>query len=114
MHDYLEMNLEYCKYDKVKIYMIEHLLKVLEDILEQFKLHILIPMENHLFKVSDMDKTLSKEYAQIFHTLVMKRIFMEKKVQPDILTSVSFLKKRKREPGMYDNKKMGQVLKYLQ
>ena len=72
------------------------------------------PESNHLLKVNiNLDK-LSGADVQTFHTLVEKLLFLSKRAQPEILTSVFFLTTIVREPGVYDKKSLSLVLKCLQ
>ena len=73
-----------------------------------------MPVTNDLFEVNDTAKKISEECVQTFHMLVEKLLFMGKIVWPDILTSVAFLKKRFSQTDVDDEKKLVQLLRYLQ
>ena len=56
---------------------------------------------------------LPEEQAHAFHHTVAQLLFTSMRARPDILTVVSFLTKRVREPDEDDWGKIKQVLKYL-
>ena len=66
-------------------------MKVLQDITEKQKEHAVTPEANQLFRVNITLDKLSEADVQTFHTLVEKLLFLSKRAQPEILTSVFFL-----------------------
>jgi hypothetical protein len=56
---------------------------------------------------------LSREYANIFHSLVAKMLWTGKRARPDILTAVTYLTMRVQSPTDIDWKKLQRVRGYL-
>ena len=97
LHEYLEMRLDYCTQDKVKIYITEYLSKVLGDMQEKQKENAVPLATNYMFEVNNTAKNIIKEDAHILHTIVAKILFLRKWVLPNILTMVVFLTTRARD-----------------
>ena len=113
VHEYLGMKLDYCEEGKVKIDMTDYLKKILDDLPNKYQGRAITLAANHLFSVNKTTRKLSKKDAQVLHTIVAKLIFLCKRAQPDILTGVSFLTTRVREPDEDNDKKLSRLLKYL-
>ena len=56
---------------------------------------------------------LSKDNAEIFHTIVAKLLYLCKRTRPDIHTAVAFLTTRVSKPDMDNYKKLRRVIQYL-
>jgi hypothetical protein len=56
---------------------------------------------------------LEKAEKKRFDTIVAKLLYLAKRVRPDILTAVSFLKTRVKTPTKEDEKKLNRVIGYL-
>ena len=61
-----------------------------------------------------MEQNLIEDNTQIFHSIVVKILFLRKREWLDILTWGEFLTKIVRKPDKDDKKKLSRVLKYLQ
>ena len=88
-----------CEHDKVKIDMTDYLKNILDDLPRKYQGGAITPAVNHSFEVNKTTRKLSKWYAQVFHTIVTKLLFMCNMEKPNILTVVAFLTTRVREPG---------------
>ena len=71
-------------------------------------------MANHLFEANKTEKNITEKYAQTFHMLVEKLLFLSNRERPSIITRVVFLVTIVRNPDKDDWKKLGRVLNYLQ
>ena len=69
------MKVDYTEKGKVNIYMRECLEKILDYLLNKFKVSASTPAENHLFDVNMNCKNSSEENARFFHALVAILLF---------------------------------------
>ena len=63
--------------------------------------------------MNETARKLSEGGNKALHTIVAKLMFLCMGARTDILNGVAFLKTRVRDPGKYDNEKMGCIMKYL-
>ena len=70
------------------------------------------PARRNLFEVGDTN-VLCREDREKFHTTVAKLLFYSLRVKPGILTAVSYLTTRVREPNEDDMAKLMRVLGYV-
>ena len=116
VHYYLGMDLDYSTAGNVKISMIKYLTNVIQDFPEDITTTAATPAAEHLFKARTVEegaRKLPEEQVQAFHHTVAQLLFTSMRARPDILTVVSFLIKRVREPDEDDWGKLKWVLKYL-
>jgi hypothetical protein len=71
------------------------------------------PWGEKLFKVDETSKKLDDERRAIFHTFVMKAMFLCKRGRPDISVAISFLASRVQVPNENDWSKLMRVLAFL-
>lgn len=71
------------------------------------------PAEEGLFDVSVDAQLLDGKEQKAFHTMVAKLLYLAKRSRPDLLTAVSFLASRVREPTNEDRAKLERVVSYL-
>jgi hypothetical protein len=71
------------------------------------------PWNENLFKVDPNSKCLQTEQAKMFHTYVMKGMFICKCGHQDIQPAVTFMVTRVTEPNEGDWKKLVKMMKYL-
>jgi hypothetical protein len=71
------------------------------------------PPSPDLFKIAENTKTLTMERRRSFHSMVAKALYLAKRARPDILTAVSFLTTRVRDPTEEDERKLDRVMKYI-
>ena len=117
VHDYLGMILDYSEKGKVRIYMKDYILKMLEEFpyLEQVKelKSVQTPAAKHLFSVNQKAKKPPKDPAEVFHTQVAKGLFLCKRARPDTQPTIPFLCTRVKDPDVDDWKKLLRYFKYL-
>jgi hypothetical protein len=118
-HDYLGIDHDYSEAGKVKLSMIKHVQKILDDFPEDLGKPAATPASDHLFTVRDKEETeklglfLSREKAQQFHHSVAQLLFVSTRVRRDIQTAVSFLTTRVKKPDEDDWGKLRRLLRYL-
>ena len=115
IHDYLGMVLDYTIDGKIQIKMDNYVTTVLEEAPVDMKGESATPAAAHLFEVNQTNGTLlDAETADEFHHIVAKLLFLCKRAQPDVQTSVSFLCTRVKSPDTDDYKNLAWVIRYLQ
>jgi hypothetical protein len=112
-HDYLAMILDFNDEGKLKIDMRYYV----RDMLEKFPYEIeetnKNPWSDKLFKVDENAKALNEEKKAIFHTFVMKAMFLCKRGRPDIGLAICFLSSRVTKPNEGDWNKLLRVMGFL-
>jgi hypothetical protein len=96
----------------VKIDMSFYVKKVLSDYGDVVS--TAIPAQKDLFMVDEKSKVLKPIEAKGFHTTVARLLYLSRRGCPDIITVVGFLCTRIKAPTVQDQKKLMQVLGYLQ
>jgi hypothetical protein len=72
-----------------------------------------LPWTEKLFKVQEDAKQLDEERRSIFHTFVMKAMFICKRARPDIKPALSLLSSRVNDANKGDWKKLLRVMSFL-
>jgi hypothetical protein len=93
--------------------MWDYLRKVIKEFPEKITGVCAIPVSDHLFKVREDRRKLSKELAGVFHHTVYQLLFEANRARRDIQTAVSFLTTWVKAPDQDDWGKLVRVLKYL-
>ena len=112
-HTYLGMNLVFDEDNSVKIDMKKYVSEMIDEYPDEVQGKSKTPANEKLFKVNDRSNKLSKEKAELFHTMVAKGLFLSKRSRPDIQMTIAFLCTRVREPTMEDWGKLHRVMDYL-
>ena len=71
------------------------------------------PATKDLHNVNTLSPTLNDKQAEIFHSVVMKNLWIAKRGRPDIDPAMSFLCTRVSEPTMQDWSKLRRVLQFM-
>jgi len=66
-----------------------------------------------LFTIEFSSPLLDTEGREHFHSMVAKLLYLAKRVRPDILTTISFLATRVKEPTLQDSIKLNRVCRYI-
>ena len=115
-HDYLGMVLDYTTDGQVRIDMSEYVEKMVtefpNDALQGPK--VSNPASENLFKVDKRSPKLDRDKAEIFHSFVLKGLFLAKRGRPDVLLPIAFLCTRTKDPTESDWNKLVRVMKFLQ
>ena len=109
--EYLGMNLNYEDKGKVKIGMVSMVKEITKDIPEDA--YAPSPADVNLFKVRPNEVICGSDEKKHFHSYVAKLLYVAKRTRPDILTTVSFLTTRVRDPTQGDMKKLNRLMRYL-
>jgi hypothetical protein len=114
IHDYLRMELDYCKQGELKINMT----KYVENMLNNFPVTLgkkdvaKTPAGDNLFNLGTRAK-LDTKRLEIFHTFVAKGLFLFQRARPNIQQAILVLCTRVRNPNQADWEKLVRVMKYL-
>ena len=112
VHNYLRMIFDYTQPGKCKVTMQGYV----DDILKEYACIEgveEVPAGTNLFKIDSKAKRLNEALSEEFHSLTAKLQYLGKRVRPDILTSISFLAKRVKEPTEQDERKLHKVVRYV-
>ena len=71
------------------------------------------PSGQGLFSVDEELKLLAEDKAEIFHSVVAKLLWLEKRVRPDIEPTIAFLSTRVSAPNTSDWEKLARLVDYL-
>ena len=71
------------------------------------------PWSENLFKVDESSNKIPQDKAKIFHTFVMKGMFLCKRAGQDVLPGIIFLTTRVKDPNQEDWIKLTRILNYL-
>lgn len=109
--DYLGMEFDYSNPGEVQILM----KSMVSEAVNEFEVvgEAVTPATNNLFRITDSSEKLDSKDRKRFHGMVQKLLYMAKRARPDILTAVSFLTTRVKEPTVEDMSKLMRCLKYL-
>jgi len=113
-HDYLAMTLDFTIKGKLRLNMVEYTKKMIKDFpYDLGGKSINCPWTEKLFKVDKTSKVIDEKKKKIFHTFVMKGMFLCKRGRPDIHPSIAFLSTRTGNPNDGDWKKLLRLMKFL-
>ena len=116
IHDYLGMKLDYSVPGRVTIDMVDYIELMVsgfpKEWLEGPK--VASPWNDNLFRVDQTSPKLTKEEAEVFHTVTAQGLFACKRARPDIAPAIAYLTTRVREPNRDDWSKLVRMMKFLQ
>ena len=112
-HNFLGINFEIMKNKSIEMNMKEQILEAIEAFGEPITKTATSPAKVHLFEVREDDQALSEEKAEVFHLVVMKLLYIMKRVRPDIETTVAFLSTRVSCSTLDDWYKLKRCLEFL-
>jgi hypothetical protein len=92
-HDYLAMVLDYSEPGKVNIDMTDYAKKMAEEFPEPIQC-VSCPWNGNLTTVDPKSPKLSKDKTEMFHTFVVKALFVCKRARQDIQPAIAFLTTR--------------------
>ena len=94
VHDYLAITLYYTEEVKLNIDMRKYLDAMIAEFPHKLSDKVICPWTEKVFKVDKEEKKLVDEERTIFHLLVMKAIFLTKRVRADVQPYFSSLASR--------------------
>jgi hypothetical protein len=102
IHDYLAMILDFSFPGTMKLDMIYYIKQMNNDFPYDIKSIETNPWTEKLFKVNNESNNLDDERRAIFHTFVMKAMFLCKRARLDINPLIGFLSSRVKESNEGD------------
>ena len=112
-HDYLAMILDFSTPGVLKVDMVDYVKKMIDEFPEELTDKADHPWSERLFKVDDSSKKLDEKRASVFHTFVMKGMFVCKRARQDIQPAIAFLATRVQVSTEQDWKKLKKVLSFM-
>jgi hypothetical protein len=113
VHDYLAMILDFSIPGAMKLDMRYYIKQMIKDFGYDIKSIKTNPWTEKLFKVNTESKNVDEERRAVFHTFVMKAMFLCKRARPDINPVIGFLSSRVKEPNEGDWNKLLKVMGFL-
>jgi hypothetical protein len=114
IHDYLAMILDFTQDGALKVDMKYYSQGMLDEFPFEVKpSQTATPWTEKLFKVQEDVKKVDEERRSIFHTFVMKAMFMCKRARPDIEPAISFLSSRVNDANEGDWKKLLRFMSFM-
>ena len=99
--------------DEVKVNVVEHVKKMIEDFPGEDDIAAIAPAALHLFNVRDDGEKLPEDKAVSFHDGVARGVFVCEHATPDIQPAVAFLTTRASQPDEDDWKKLRRMIDCL-
>jgi hypothetical protein len=112
IHSYLGMLFDFRVDGEVKITMIKYIADIL-DMCATICGTRESPGGTDLFVIDKSSPLLDKTTAKFFHSLVMKIMYVAKRVRVDCLLVVGFLATRTTQPTVQDYKKLCRLIRYI-
>ena len=112
-HDYLAMTMDYSSPGVLKLDMTKYVKSMVDEFPNPLKETGMYPWTNSLFNVDPKSKKLDDERASIFHTFVMKGMFLCKRARQDIQPGIAFLLTRTSAPTEQDWTKLVKLMVFL-
>jgi hypothetical protein len=112
-HDYLGMILDFTDNGAMKVDMVYYIKGMLEDFPYPIGPAKATPWTEKLLKVQKDAPKLEEERRKVFHTYVMKSMFLYKRARPDIDQGIAFLSSRVKEANEGDWTKLLRVPGFL-
>ena len=107
------MKFDYSNCGKLKVDMKDYIEDLIATFPEKLSDNIQCPWTTRLFNINTESKLLDKNKKDIFHTFVMKCMFLAKIARPDILVGIIYLSTRVMNSNEEDWKKLIRLLSYL-
>jgi hypothetical protein len=111
-HDYLAMILDFSIEGVLRLDMCDYVKNMIKDFPEKLGVSQ-SPWTEKLMKVDETSKLLADKRREIFHTFVMKGMFLCKRARQDIQPAIVFLSGRTSKPNDGDWKKLIRLLNFL-
>ena len=112
LYPYCGMVLKY-EDDTVKIDMSDYIKGTIKDFPEDCTKPVNTPATTHQFEVNEQQTKLDQDKAKLFHTYVVKLLFVSKRGMPDIQVAIAFLSTRIIVPDVDDWKNLLRLMMYL-
>jgi len=107
------MILDYTEDSKLKLDMIYYIEDMIKEFPYEIKGRLKAPWNDKLFKVNKKTEKFDDKRKGIFHTFVMKAMFLCKRARQDIEPGICFLSSRTSKPNESDWQKLTKILEFL-
>ena len=111
--EHLGMELDYSKKGKVSLDMQKHIQSILAAAASDMDGLAETPAASHLFQTRTDAKSMSREQADLFRTMVAKILFVACRSRPDLKLALAFLTTRVRNPDLDDHRKLARLVRYI-
>ena len=111
-HDYLAMIFDYSVPGSLRLDMCNYVKSMIHDFPYKIK-DEKYPWNQNMFKVYETEKDLGDDRRQVFHTFVMKGMFVCKRASQDIAPGIAFLSTRTKSPNEGDWRKLLKLLGFM-
>jgi hypothetical protein len=112
-HEYLGMILDFTSKGSSKLGMTNYVKCIIDEFPVELTGVTKCPWNENFLKIDSNAKKLNKEKARIFHTFVMKYMFLCKRDRQDIQPGIAFLTTRVSDSNENDWKKLIKIIKFL-
>ena len=112
-HDYLAMILDFSSAGVLKLDMVDYIKGIIKDFPGKLEGIVKCPWTAKLFTVDENAKALFDKERTIFHTFVMKCMFLCKRARQDTQPGIAFLSTRTIKPNEGDFTKLIRLLCFL-
>ena len=112
-YSFLGMTIEYNDNKTVSIDMKEQLQEAINMFPGHIPAEVVLPAAKHLFEVDEKAEQLDLAKSKVFHSIVMKLVYIMKRSRPDLEPSIAFLSTRVTKSDVDDWKKLARVLSYV-
>ena len=113
VHDYLAMTLDYTEEVKLKIDMRKYLDTMIAEFPHTLSDTVKCPWTDKMFKLDKEENNLRDEKRTIFHSFLIKEMFLTKRGRADVQPAISFLASRVKKPTTQYWMKLLRVISYL-
>ena len=112
-HTFLGMNIKFNENGTVTIDMQDYVKETLKDFPDKLRKTAASPARPDLFYVDNASPLLTQESSDIFHSIVMKLMWISQRCRLDITTAIAFLSTRVSKSTEQDWLKLKLVLEFL-
>ena len=113
VHDYLAMKLDYSETGILKVDMTDYVKSMIQEFPEELTGKVKSPWNTNLFHVDPKSKLLDETRSKVFHTFVMKGMFLAKRGRQDIMTGIAYLSTKVTNSSENDWWKLKRLMLYL-
>ena len=113
VHSYLGMKLDYSSPGVLKVDMKDYIDEMIREFPETLSRNPKTPWTEKLFKVDKTSNILSKTKQELYHSFVMKAMFLCKRGRPDISPAIGYLSTRTSCSTESDWAKLVRVMNFL-
>ena len=112
-HNFLGMNIKFNQNGTVTIDMQDYVKETLTDFPDKLRRTAASPARPDLFHVDNTSPVLTQERSNVFHSIVMKLMWISQRCRLDIATAIAFLCTRVSKSTQQDWFKLKRVLEFL-